>query len=746
MGSLSVDRIKNSRTVSVIVPVYNTEEYLEECIRSVVNQDYSDLEIVLINDGSTDGSGRICRKWEALDSRIRYVEKENEGQGTTRNQGIRMASGKYVIFVDSDDYIERNLVSQVYSRITEEKADICVYASCGTENGENSNGKNGGSLEFKLAEGNNAKENKELLGQLTPILCNKMFSMALLRKTGLLMNNRMCEDLVFNARIYMEAKKICFLDRPLYHYRYLREGNFSTNYERYYQVEESIRELIEIFRREGYFEEYWQQLYEISFNMFKTVLFRIGVWKEYHVPREIKEKYPIFFHSYKNALSRWFQGYLTMELQEKNFLLVGSYSLRVMIHALLLNEEYLREDYASSSIVSLMSHSCHKIDNSGQKNDGSSVGSGRDISACAGTIADRLNVLLENKAWKNPYRKRCVEQDIRKEFQSCGRLAEADYVAVDLLDEISDLIEIEEGCYITDSEFLREAGMEASGVLNDCARISFVSPARRELFQRYAPIFAQRLKQTGIPVIIVKNFLCEKQGEYYDQLTEYGSGECGSGKSYSLEEIREINRELEWCYEYLLQCLPEAIVADASDFRELEFTHDRFPFGREPIYYNSGYYQRMAIHVNQAIRGVLEKRWLSKLKSDLEGYDRVYLIREDEASGEKLLEDFLGSRALRESKRKVLVMAVAPQERIREKSGRNMPASAIIGVENGMEGRVECRRITEENARFLLSLYHMYEFSDRFRLISTRERCGSLFQFSETGLLSMEEVWEALLS
>ena len=109
--------------VSVIVPIYNTEKYLDQCIESIVSQEYADLEILLINDGSTDGSGNICRKWEALDARVRYVEKENEGQGIARNLGIRLAAGEYIIFVDSDDYIERELVGRVLNRITEEKAD-----------------------------------------------------------------------------------------------------------------------------------------------------------------------------------------------------------------------------------------------------------------------------------------------------------------------------------------------------------------------------------------------------------------------------------------------------------------------------------------------------------------------------------------------------------------------------------------------------------------------------------------------
>lgn len=117
--------------ISVIIPIYNTESYLEQCIQSVINQTYKDLEIILINDGSTDNSGLICQKWKEQDPRIRYIKKENEGQGIARNLGIIRATGEYIIFVDSDDYLDKNLISKVYHYISEQNADICVYAHNG---------------------------------------------------------------------------------------------------------------------------------------------------------------------------------------------------------------------------------------------------------------------------------------------------------------------------------------------------------------------------------------------------------------------------------------------------------------------------------------------------------------------------------------------------------------------------------------------------------------------------------------
>ena len=98
-------------TVSVIVPVYNTAAYLSRCIESLVNQTYSDLQIILIDDGSTDNSGAIADEWQAKDSRIEVYHQLNQGQSAARNVGLQHAKGKYITFVDSDDYIDSNYFS-----------------------------------------------------------------------------------------------------------------------------------------------------------------------------------------------------------------------------------------------------------------------------------------------------------------------------------------------------------------------------------------------------------------------------------------------------------------------------------------------------------------------------------------------------------------------------------------------------------------------------------------------------------
>lgn len=102
--------------VSVIVPVYNVEQYLEKCIDSIINQTYKNLEIILIDDGSTDSSGKICDSYAARDKRIKVIHQENGGLAVVRNIGVSAASGEYIMFVDSDDYIDTEIVQFLYEQ------------------------------------------------------------------------------------------------------------------------------------------------------------------------------------------------------------------------------------------------------------------------------------------------------------------------------------------------------------------------------------------------------------------------------------------------------------------------------------------------------------------------------------------------------------------------------------------------------------------------------------------------------
>ena len=123
--------------VSIVLPIYKTEKFLDRCITSIVNQTYSNLEIILVDDGSPDNCPAMCDAWAEKDSRIRVVHKENEGLGMARNTGIEKATGEYICFFDSDDYIALDTIESAYFLARKEKSDIVIFGLSNVDKGGN---------------------------------------------------------------------------------------------------------------------------------------------------------------------------------------------------------------------------------------------------------------------------------------------------------------------------------------------------------------------------------------------------------------------------------------------------------------------------------------------------------------------------------------------------------------------------------------------------------------------------------
>lgn len=120
--------------ISIVVPIYNVEKYLRKCIDSILNQTYHNLEIILVNDGSTDSSGDICNEYKNKDERIVVIHQENKGMSSARNAGIEIATGQYIGFVDSDDYIEKDMYERLFQNIIDYNADIAICGFVFEEN------------------------------------------------------------------------------------------------------------------------------------------------------------------------------------------------------------------------------------------------------------------------------------------------------------------------------------------------------------------------------------------------------------------------------------------------------------------------------------------------------------------------------------------------------------------------------------------------------------------------------------
>ncbi|MGN1246327.1 MAG: glycosyltransferase family 2 protein [Muribaculaceae bacterium] len=194
--------------ISVIVPVYNVEDYLDACVKSITAQTYTNLQIILVDDGSTDRSGSICDKFASTDPRIRVIHKDNGGLSDARNHGIDIATGDYIVFVDSDDTITPDAITTLYSLASEHNAAIAM-ATFDTRR------INSGST--LAMTGIEAAKRMLYQDSIDASACGKLFSIKLFQKARFT-KGIFYEDLDFMMKVVPSISKAVWTDRPLYHY------------------------------------------------------------------------------------------------------------------------------------------------------------------------------------------------------------------------------------------------------------------------------------------------------------------------------------------------------------------------------------------------------------------------------------------------------------------------------------------------------------------------------------------------
>lgn len=211
--------------VSVIIPIYNAEEHLERCLVSVMNQSYANLEIVLVDDGSTDSSFSICTDYSKIDKRIKVIHKENEGAAAARNTGLDNLEGEYITFVDSDDLIGKNMIEKLYDGAIRNGCDIsaCGFWTCYENSIIDFNKKNQNITETVF----NESETLNIFGWSEKVASNSVWGK--LFKKEIFENVRFpairtAEDLFVAFKLYHNARKIYVTDEQLYYY-IIRKGS-----------------------------------------------------------------------------------------------------------------------------------------------------------------------------------------------------------------------------------------------------------------------------------------------------------------------------------------------------------------------------------------------------------------------------------------------------------------------------------------------------------------------------------------
>ena len=256
--------------VSIIVPVYNVKSYVGECVESLCRQTYTNLEILLVDDGSTDGSGEVCDEYAGRDERIRVIHQANRGLSGARNMGLDDARGEYIAFVDSDDLVSTNYVETLYELLMKYEADIaaCAYVKGTTEQLTD--------IREKVLSLDNVKEicmpSVKLLKQWhgkykqqETVAWNKLYCREVWngRKKIRFPESRNHEDVLISHLVVQGAKTIVLTTEILYFYR-IRKGSITlqTEYDRekVWQNLRAQRERMEFFRAHRYWRAYFNLL------------------------------------------------------------------------------------------------------------------------------------------------------------------------------------------------------------------------------------------------------------------------------------------------------------------------------------------------------------------------------------------------------------------------------------------------------------------------------------------------------
>ena len=251
--------------VSIIVPIYNVEMYIEKCLETLVNQTLKDIEIILVNDGSKDGSAEIAKKYlEKYPEKIVYLEKENGGLSDSRNYGLPHAKGEYIAFLDSDDYVEKNMYEEMYKLAKKENSDMVqcnFYWEYPDKNKK------------EIAEVKEYTGKKEMLEKTRVEAWNKLIKREILVKNPEIRfpKGLRYEDVEFTYKLVPYVEKVSILNKPFIHYIQRKNSISNTQNERTKEIFDVLDNVIKYYKEKNLYEEYEEQL---EYVYVKTVFCR----------------------------------------------------------------------------------------------------------------------------------------------------------------------------------------------------------------------------------------------------------------------------------------------------------------------------------------------------------------------------------------------------------------------------------------------------------------------------------------
>ncbi len=510
--------------VSIIIPVYNVREWLDECMESVVNQTFSNFEIILVDDGSTDGSDVKCREWMEKDDRIVLISKSNEGLSKARNDGVKAAKGSCIMFLDSDDWIDSHCLEKMYTKMTETGADIveCDVYRYNDQTGE---------MTYRVCYGNMGRdytlEERMKYGYTAIWKC--MFRKELFIEHEVLFPDCHSPARAVYALLLALSKRVENIHEALYYYRRFRSGSLSE-VPRINQGDENaigvlaMDNLLQGFERCGLYQQYEKVLQEIVKVKLSDLLAGMFYRREKEEFRQLTEKYYSF-------IAQRFP-----KAPDHRYITLGGYNLnRILWHMNLLHDPYCRFNF--SSIIALMNPVCGEL-------------------ICK---------------HKNRYREIMLERELKNQFWDILREVDPKYIFIDFIEERFDMVAFRGG-YLTKSDALdgAEVMMEGAEIIprdgETCGKLW------RESCLRFIDRF--KTQYPSIQIVLIKNYLSEKVGDIYCQ-----------NNYENLEEIRKTNAVLMEYYRFFENNCDRIRVIEASEC-SYYYTDKQYEYGAIPSHLN----------------------------------------------------------------------------------------------------------------------------------------------------------------
>lgn len=529
--------------ISVIIPIYNVEQYLEECLISVANQTYQNIEVIMINDGSTDGSEKICKKWEKQKD-FRYIFKLNEGLGPTRNLGVEVAKGEYVTFLDSDDFLSKDAIQELVNCLENKNYPEVIMTSSYYELDNITNIINQiqqrESFETDCIEKDNEVIKRRLLLNGFCMAWGKLYNREFLIRDEIKMPPIPHEDNAVFPQVIFGAERIGICNTPIYYYRVNRKGSIIAGGLSRQFMSEACECFMIYLTEKNLLKQYYAVL-----KRYIEIQLRVSYEKfcksecDKVIQEKVLKKFELFYRNYFGEKKKHW---------EYEFEILGGFGVRGIVQGLGWNTDQLQHHYPFSSIIAQMTE-----------------GNKEKYSICC----------------ENVFRLKKIEDDIVGSLKQ--KLKEKDIITdfffIDFIEERYDIAQLEDGNYITLSEAFFNSKVEGIEIKREIKSDSkeFME-LWKEKCQEFVILLKENFEESHIILIESKLATCYLQD---NQRKEYST----------IEEIQKINQRLEEMYGYFKELFDNKI--QVYSYSKDLYSLKQCRYGSGPQYLSDDIYKNM---------------------------------------------------------------------------------------------------------------------------------------------------------